>query len=280
MSGGFTDPDPDLILGDPGGRRIELRSSDARIAVYGDGGQLLAVLDGTDTFEGSPFVSFKIFDLSGNVIAQSDRFQQLSGNSTNGPFVRMVHGGFPGEDPRLELQPDAIAGATITPAHAQAASDAANAGAAVEIASPSVNGQTPARITLRAADAVGVERIDTNGAPLTVGGLHATGGATVDGGLSVGGTLTAPGGIDAAGVVYSVAYSGTTDASGFLTVTHGAPWTPTGGWAMTTNPASSFAQAWGIDSFTATTCRLRFTSVASTGALASTAVQGRLFLVQ
>lgn len=79
--------------------------------------------------------------------------------------------------------------------------------------------------------------------------------------------------------VYSTAYSGTTDASGFLTVTHGAPWTPVAGWFITTNPASSFAQAWGIDSFNATTCRLRIAN-ANGGALASSAVVGRLFLMK
>lgn len=93
-------------------------------------------------------------------------------------------------------------------------------------------------------------------------------------------TLIVGGSIDASGIVYHTAYSGTTDASGFLTVTHGAPWTPVAGWYITTNPSGSFAAPWGIDTITATTCRLRIQNVAGTGALASTAVSGRLFLVK
>ena len=78
--------------------------------------------------------------------------------------------------------------------------------------------------------------------------------------------------------LYSTTYSGTTDGSGHLTVTHGCPYTPTGGWAITTNPGSSFAGVWGIDTIGATTCRLRFQNIAGTGSLNSTAVSGRLWL--
>lgn len=80
--------------------------------------------------------------------------------------------------------------------------------------------------------------------------------------------------------VYTTTYAGTTDASGFLTVAHGQPFTPTGVWAITTNPAFSFAMPWGVDNIGATTVRLRFANVAGDGALASTAVQGRLFLIR
>lgn len=100
-----------------------------------------------------------------------------------------------------------------------------------------------------------------------------------DDSLEVGGGLNVGGSINASGVVYHTAYSGTTDANGFLTVTHGAPWTPVAGWFITTNPASSFAQAWGIDTIGATTCRLRIAN-ANGGALVSTAASGRLFLVK
>lgn len=92
-------------------------------------------------------------------------------------------------------------------------------------------------------------------------------------------SLEVGGSINASGIVYSVAYSGTTDGSGFLTITHGAPWTPVAGWAITTNPASSFAQVWGIDNIGATTCRLRIAN-ANGGALASSAISGRLFLIK
>lgn len=78
--------------------------------------------------------------------------------------------------------------------------------------------------------------------------------------------------------LYSTTYSGTTDGSGHLIITHGCPYTPTGGWAITTNPGSSFAGVWGIDSIGATTCRLRFQNIAGTGSLNSTAVSGRLWL--
>lgn len=104
--------------------------------------------------------------------------------------------------------------------------------------------------------------------------LAGSGGVSTDGDLTVGGRLKTT---DA---VYSVAYSGTTDASGFLTVTHGAGFTPAGAWAMTGNPAGSAAMVHGIDSLTATTVRMRFTSTSAFGALASTAVAGRLFLVR
>lgn len=103
---------------------------------------------------------------------------------------------------------------------------------------------------------------------------------SINGPVDVTGKANFLGAVDGPGIVYHTAYSGTTDASGFLTVTHGAPWTPTAGWFITTNPAGSFAQAWGIDNIGATTARLRFTSTAATGALASTAVSGRLFLVK
>lgn len=79
---------------------------------------------------------------------------------------------------------------------------------------------------------------------------------------------------------YSVAYSGTTDANGFLTVTHGAPFTPVGGWAVTTNPGASFALFWGIDTIGATTVRLRFANAGGDGPLVSLAATGRLFLVR
>jgi hypothetical protein len=81
-------------------------------------------------------------------------------------------------------------------------------------------------------------------------------------------------------IPYSVAYSGTTDANGFLTVTHGAPFTPVGGWAVTTNPSSSFALFWGIDTIGATTVRLRFANAGGDGPLVSLAAIGRLFLVR
>lgn len=177
---GWTVPPDDLVLGDPAGVHIELLASQARIAIYGAAGQLLAELDGTDTFNGEPFVSLKIYDMSGNVIAQSDRFQVLSGNSTDGPYIRLVHGGFPGQTPRLESLPPAVAGSTIAIGSIKATSDAATHGAALVLESPALDGRTPARLTLAAVD-------DSSAAALATleGQLAVTGPATVEGGLPV-----------------------------------------------------------------------------------------------
>jgi hypothetical protein len=89
-----------------------------------------------------------------------------------------------------------------------------------------------------------------------------------------GGTLVAK---DA---IFSTTYSGTTDVNGFVTVTHGAGFTPTGVWAVTTNPSASFALFWGVDNITSTQCRLRFMNASVAGPLNGLAVSGRLFLVR
>lgn len=80
--------------------------------------------------------------------------------------------------------------------------------------------------------------------------------------------------------VYSVAYSGTTDANGFLTITHSGGFTPVYGWTVTGNPASSFAAFWGMDTLTGTTVRVRFMNASVAGPLVSLAVTGRLFLAR
>lgn len=102
---------------------------------------------------------------------------------------------------------------------------------------------------------------------------------TAVGRLKLDGTLEVTQPIDSTGIVKVVSVSGTTDSLGFLTVTHGQPWTPAGVWFISTAPATSFAQAWGVDTIGATTCRLRLAS-ANGGAYASAAVSGRLFLVK
>lgn len=147
----------------------------------------------------------------------------------------------------------------------------------VQLLAPAPHAITPANLILRQIDAGG-----TSEAVLSSRG----GGGTLEDSAAPAnnitwgnGGMTIPGTLAAAGVVYSIAYAGTTDASGFLTVAHAAGWVPAGGWAMTTNPNASFAQPWGIDTITSTSVRLRFANVASTGAAASTAVSGRLFLV-
>lgn len=93
-------------------------------------------------------------------------------------------------------------------------------------------------------------------------------------------SLIVTGTLDAHGVVFSATYAGTTDASGFLVFTHGAPWTPVAGWAITTNPSGSFAAVWGIDNIGASSARVRIQNVNGTGPLASTAIQGRAFFIK
>lgn len=93
-------------------------------------------------------------------------------------------------------------------------------------------------------------------------------------------TVTSSQAISAPGQIVSLAYSGTTDANGFVTITHGQSFTPVGGWAVTTNPSSSFALFWGIDTIGATTVRLRFMNASVAGPLNTLGVSGRLFLVR
>jgi hypothetical protein len=112
-----------------------------------------------------------------------------------------------------------------------------------------------------------------NGAETHTGVETHNGAATFNSGLTVVGTLTAT------NALFSLGYAGTTDASGFLTVTHGAGFTPVSGWAVTNNPGSSFAQFHGIDNITGTTCRLRFASTEG-GPVISQPVTGRLFLAR
>lgn len=188
----------------------------------------------------------------------------------------------------VELLPKTLAGETVTPARVRTYRDGNNR-PTMQIRGPSVagSGQGPATVDISSGGVDGGAVTVTGGRVLltsvnevrveTSAALHvaARPGINPTGGdLVVDGTITGP------GVVYRTTYGGTTDASGFLTVTHGAPWTPGGGWFITNNPSNSFAQAWGVDNITATTIRLRFANVAGTGALASTAVAGHLFLVQ
>lgn len=65
--------------------------------------------------------------------------------------------------------------------------------------------------------------------------------------------------------------SATTDASGFLTVTHTAGFTPTAVQVASRSPATTSAILWGADTFTATTARLRFHSAAVAGSFNSAA---------
>lgn len=64
---------------------------------------------------------------------------------------------------------------------------------------------------------------------------------------------------------------GNTDASGFLTFSHAAGFTPTFVQVFSRAPAASFAMAWGTDSYAATSVRARFMHASSGGAYASAA---------
>lgn len=61
----------------------------------------------------------------------------------------------------------------------------------------------------------------------------------------------------------------TTNSTGFVTVTHGLPFTPSAVFGSNGNPASAFAVLWGADTFTATTFVARFMN-ANGGPLIST----------
>lgn len=54
--------------------------------------------------------------------------------------------------------------------------------------------------------------------------------------------------------------------AGFATLTHGAGFTPTHVFVAQSDPAGDFAVPWGVDSFTSTTCRVRFLNAGGDGA--------------
>lgn len=66
-----------------------------------------------------------------------------------------------------------------------------------------------------------------------------------------------------------VSFSGTTDASGFLTVTHSLGWTPRAVFPINQNPNTNFPVVWGVDNVTSTTCRIRFMNASTAGGAAS-----------
>lgn len=68
-----------------------------------------------------------------------------------------------------------------------------------------------------------------------------------------------------------VSYSGTTDASGFLTVTHGLGFTPSIVIPINGNPNSNFPVCWGVDTIGSTTFRIRFMNASTAGAAVSIA---------
>lgn len=75
-----------------------------------------------------------------------------------------------------------------------------------------------------------------------------------------------------------IAVSGTTDASGFLTVTHGLGWAPSAIFAMNSSPSVNFPVLWGIDTIGTTTFRCRFFNASSAGAANAQATGSQKFL--
>lgn len=59
--------------------------------------------------------------------------------------------------------------------------------------------------------------------------------------------------------------SGTTDASGFLTVTHGLGFTPSMVLMQAGQPSTNFPVMWGVDNIGATTFRVRFMNASTSG---------------
>jgi hypothetical protein len=113
-----------------------------------------------------------------------------------------------------------------------------------------------------------------NGSETHTGTETHSGAVTFSNGITMsGGTFVAK---DA---IWSSTYSGTVDTNGFLTITHGAGFTPVYGWTVTSNPSTSFAVFWGMDNITSTQLRLRFMN-ANGGPLNGLAVVGRLFLAR
>lgn len=62
-----------------------------------------------------------------------------------------------------------------------------------------------------------------------------------------------------------ISISGTTDASGFLTITHGLGFTPSLVLIMNGNPNTNFPIVWGVDNIGATTFRARFMNASTAG---------------
>ena len=68
-----------------------------------------------------------------------------------------------------------------------------------------------------------------------------------------------------------ISFSGTTDASGMLTVTHGLGFTPSMVIPINGNPSTNFPVCWGVDTIGATTFRIRFMNASTAGSAVSIA---------
>lgn len=69
-----------------------------------------------------------------------------------------------------------------------------------------------------------------------------------------------------------------TDASGFVTITHGLGWAPSAVFGMNSVPASTFPVLWGVDTIGTTSFRCRFMNASTAGAAVSLSVQSQKLL--
>lgn len=66
--------------------------------------------------------------------------------------------------------------------------------------------------------------------------------------------------------------TGTTDASGFVTITHGLPFTPSFVTIVNGSPGTVFPVMWGVDTIGATTFRVRFMNASTANAAVSLSI--------
>jgi len=84
--------------------------------------------------------------------------------------------------------------------------------------------------------------------------------------------------LDGANAVYLTQNGGSTDASGFMTITHNLGWAPRMIFGMQANPSTRFAILWGCDTIGTSTFRARFMNASTAGGLASLDIGSFIFL--
>lgn len=140
MTGGWTVPPTDLILGDVDGAHIELLAADAKIVLYNEFGTPIMEFDGTTTFAGDTFSRILIRNKEGDTKLQIDQFQAaFIGN--HGGRIRMVPGEVFGQYPKLEIEPEPFAGGIrLNVGELRAEGDEPTNGAALVLESPTAPG--------------------------------------------------------------------------------------------------------------------------------------------
>lgn len=84
--------------------------------------------------------------------------------------------------------------------------------------------------------------------------------------------------MDGFNAAYISQNGGSTDASGFMTITHNLGWIPRMIFGMCANPSTKFPVLWGCDTINTTTFRARFMNASSAGGLASLDIGSYVFL--